>query len=145
VVAHSFNPSIQKAEAGRFLSSRLAWSTKWVPGQPGLYRETLSRKTKQNKNKNKNKNKAKQNKKEWEESDIHKFTSLNYSSLPPLPTPQTLCSFFVFLLLLSRLHKKDRVDDDVWEEETRRQERPWCICSSSKLLSCMHWMICMDF
>jgi hypothetical protein len=27
-----------------FLSSRPAWATKWVPGQPGLYRETLSRK-----------------------------------------------------------------------------------------------------
>jgi hypothetical protein len=30
------------AEAGRFLSSMPAWSTKWVPGQPGLHRETLS-------------------------------------------------------------------------------------------------------
>jgi hypothetical protein len=39
----------QEAEAGRFLSSRPAWSTKWVPGQPGLYRETLYQKTKQNK------------------------------------------------------------------------------------------------
>ena len=28
VVAHTFNPSIQEAEAGRFLSSRPAWSTK---------------------------------------------------------------------------------------------------------------------
>jgi hypothetical protein len=46
VVAHSFNPSTWEAEAGRFLSSRPAWSTKWVPGQPGLYRETLSWKTK---------------------------------------------------------------------------------------------------
>jgi hypothetical protein len=46
VVAHSFNPSTQEAEAGRFLSLRLAWSTKWVPVQPGLYRETLSRKIK---------------------------------------------------------------------------------------------------
>jgi hypothetical protein len=46
MVAHAFNPSTREAEAGRFLSSRLAWSTKWVPGQPGLYRETLSRKTK---------------------------------------------------------------------------------------------------
>jgi hypothetical protein len=25
---------------------RPAWSTEWVPGQPGLYRETLSRKIK---------------------------------------------------------------------------------------------------
>jgi hypothetical protein len=42
VVAHPFNPSTW--EAGGFLSSRPAWSTKWVPGPPGLYRETLSRK-----------------------------------------------------------------------------------------------------
>jgi hypothetical protein len=40
--AHAFNPSTWEAEAGRFLSSRPAWSTKWVPGQPGLYRKTLS-------------------------------------------------------------------------------------------------------
>jgi hypothetical protein len=46
VVAHAFNPSTWDAEAGRFLSSRPAWSTEWVPGQPGLHRETLSRKTK---------------------------------------------------------------------------------------------------
>ena len=34
-------------EAGRFLSSRPVWSTKWVPGQPGLYKKTLSWKDKQ--------------------------------------------------------------------------------------------------
>jgi hypothetical protein len=28
VVVHAFNPSTQEAEAGRFLSSRLAWSRK---------------------------------------------------------------------------------------------------------------------
>jgi hypothetical protein len=28
VVAHAFNPSTQEREAGRFLSSRPAWSTK---------------------------------------------------------------------------------------------------------------------
>jgi hypothetical protein len=28
VVAHAFNPSTPEAEAGRFLSSRPAWSTK---------------------------------------------------------------------------------------------------------------------
>jgi hypothetical protein len=43
MVAHAFNPSTQEAEAGGFLSSRPAWST---PGQPGLHRKTLSRKTK---------------------------------------------------------------------------------------------------
>jgi hypothetical protein len=49
-VAHArLNPSTWKAKAGRFLSSRPAWSTEWVPGQPGLHRETLSRKTKTDK------------------------------------------------------------------------------------------------
>jgi hypothetical protein len=55
-VAHAFNPSTREAEAGGFLSSRPAWSTERVPGQPGLHRETLSRnnqKTKQNNNNNK--------------------------------------------------------------------------------------------
>jgi hypothetical protein len=51
MVAHTFDPSPQEAEAGGFLSLRPAWSTKWVPGQSGLYKETLSRKTKQNKTK----------------------------------------------------------------------------------------------
>jgi hypothetical protein len=46
MVAHAFNPSTGEAEAGGFLSSRLAWATERVPGQPGLYRETLSQKTK---------------------------------------------------------------------------------------------------
>jgi hypothetical protein len=46
MVAHAFSPSIREAEAGGFLSSRPAWSTKFVPGQPGLYRETLSPKEK---------------------------------------------------------------------------------------------------
>jgi hypothetical protein len=54
-VAHAFNPSTweAEAEAGEFLSSRSAWAAEWVPGQPGLHRETLSRnkkhKTKQKK------------------------------------------------------------------------------------------------
>jgi hypothetical protein len=57
VVAHAFNPSTREAEAGGFLSSRPAWSTKWVPGQPGLHRETLSQnKTKQNKTNKQTKN-----------------------------------------------------------------------------------------
>ena len=46
VVEHAFNPSTWEAEAGGFLSSKPAWSTEWVPGQPGLYRETLSQKKK---------------------------------------------------------------------------------------------------
>jgi hypothetical protein len=51
VVVHAFNPSTWEAEAGKFLNLRPARSTEWVPGQPGLYRETLSQKTKQNKTK----------------------------------------------------------------------------------------------
>jgi hypothetical protein len=61
VVVHAFNPSTREAEAGGFLSSRPAWSTEWVPGQPGIYRETLSRK---NKNKQTTTKKTKNNKKE---------------------------------------------------------------------------------
>jgi hypothetical protein len=39
-----FDPSTQEAEAGGFLRSRPAWSTKQVPRQPGLHKETLSQK-----------------------------------------------------------------------------------------------------
>jgi hypothetical protein len=59
VVAHAFNPSTREAEAGGFLSSRPARSTKWVPGQSWLYRETLSRKTKIKKKKKKFKSQRK--------------------------------------------------------------------------------------
>jgi hypothetical protein len=55
VVAHAFSPSIWKAETGGFLSLMPAWSTEWVPRQPGLYRETLSQ---NNNNNNKNNNKT---------------------------------------------------------------------------------------
>ena len=49
VVVHAFNPSTWEAEEGVFLSLRSAWTTEWVPGQPGLHRETMSQnKTKQN-------------------------------------------------------------------------------------------------
>jgi hypothetical protein len=46
VVVHAFDPITRKAETGRFLISRPAWSTEWVPGQPRLHRETLSQKKK---------------------------------------------------------------------------------------------------
>ena len=45
-MAHTFNPGTRETEAGRFLSSKPAWSTERVLGQPGLYRETLSQKKK---------------------------------------------------------------------------------------------------
>jgi hypothetical protein len=63
VVTHAFNPSTREAEAGGFLSSRPAWSTDRVPGQPGLHRETLSRKT----NKKKKKERRKEGSEEGEE------------------------------------------------------------------------------
>jgi hypothetical protein len=50
-MAHTFNPSTWEVDAGRFLSSRPAWSTEWIPGQSGLYREILSRKPKKQINK----------------------------------------------------------------------------------------------
>jgi hypothetical protein len=66
VVAHAFNPSTREAEAGGFLSLRPAWSTEWVPGQPGLHRETLSRKNKQN---NKKQKTEKRKRKEMDEGE----------------------------------------------------------------------------
>jgi hypothetical protein len=62
VVAHAFNPSTWEAEAGGFLSSRPAWSTEQVPGQPGLHRETLSRKTKTNQTNKQTKNRKQKTK-----------------------------------------------------------------------------------
>jgi hypothetical protein len=43
-VAHAFNPKTWEAEADRYLSSRPAWSTLWVPVQPRPHRETLKEK-----------------------------------------------------------------------------------------------------
>ena len=54
VMAYSFNPSTQEAETESFLQIlRPAWSTEWVPGQPGLHKKKPCQ----------NKNKTKQNKK----------------------------------------------------------------------------------
>jgi hypothetical protein len=39
MVANTFNPSTQEAEAGGSLSLRPAWSTEQVPGQPGLFQK----------------------------------------------------------------------------------------------------------
>jgi hypothetical protein len=69
VVAHAFNPSTWEAEVGQFLSSRSAWSTEFVPGQPGLYRETVPGKTK-NKQNNNNKQKTKTNKQRKKQINI---------------------------------------------------------------------------
>ena len=62
-MVHAFNWGIWEEEAGRFHILWPAWSTEWIPGQPGLYKETLSQKKKnQNKTKTQNKNQRKQNK-----------------------------------------------------------------------------------
>ena len=74
---HAFNPSTWEAEAGGFLSSRPAWSTKWVPGEPGIHRETLSQKTnkqKTNKQTKTNKQKTKKKKKEKTKQQQQKVT-----------------------------------------------------------------------
>jgi hypothetical protein len=49
------------AEAGKCLSSRPAWSTEQVPGQPRLHRETLSQNKTSKPTKNKQENQNKQN------------------------------------------------------------------------------------
>jgi hypothetical protein len=51
VVAHAFNPNTWEPEAGGFLSSRPVWSTKWVPGQPGLTKKPCLEKPKKKKKK----------------------------------------------------------------------------------------------
>ena len=56
-MAHTFNPSIQEAEAGRFLSSRPAWSTDWIPGLPGLHTEKPCLKNQKSNSKSNNNNK----------------------------------------------------------------------------------------
>ena len=53
MIEHPLNPSTQGAEDLGFLSSRPAWSTEQVPGQPGLNREPLSQKKKKKKKKKK--------------------------------------------------------------------------------------------
>ena len=61
MVAHSFNPSTRKVGASRFLSSRPAWSTKWVP-KTARARERNNVEKQANKQTNKQ---TKQIKKEW--------------------------------------------------------------------------------
>ena len=67
MVAHTFNASTQEAEAGGLLSSRPACSTEWVPGQPELHRETLSRKKKKKRKEKKEKKRKEKKRKEKKE------------------------------------------------------------------------------
>ena len=84
MVAHAFDPSTWEAEAGGFLSSRPAWSAKWVPGRPGLHRETLSRKTTTKKKKKKRKEKKKKKEKNISCFCAFVFLCLSMSRLGPL-------------------------------------------------------------
>jgi hypothetical protein len=63
VVAHAFNPSTREAEAGGFLSSRPAWSTKFQDSQSYTEKPCLKKQTNKQTNK---KTKTKQ-KKKWVE------------------------------------------------------------------------------
>ena len=85
MVAHTFNPSTWEAEAGGFLSSRPVWPTKWGPGQPGLHRETLSRKT----------NQTNKKKKRWELPII--LSSALLVALVPSRRPSSPLSGSIFL------------------------------------------------
>ena len=42
MLVHIFNPNSWEAEAGRSQSLRPAWAAEGIPGQPELYKETLS-------------------------------------------------------------------------------------------------------
>jgi hypothetical protein len=53
VVAHAFNPSTREAEAGRFLSSRPAWSTNEFQDSQSYTEKPCLEKPKKNKNKKK--------------------------------------------------------------------------------------------
>jgi hypothetical protein len=87
VVAHAFNPSTWEAEAGGFLSLRPAWSTEWVPGQPGLHRETLSRKTKPKQQQQKQNKTNKQKKPKWVCAQLNKPWTEGFPCEPSLDGP----------------------------------------------------------
>jgi hypothetical protein len=80
VVAHTFNPSTweAEAEAGGFLSSRPAWSTKWVPGQPVLRRDTPSQnRTEQNRTQKRREEKRREEKRREEKRREQNRTKQN--------------------------------------------------------------------
>jgi hypothetical protein len=87
VVAHAFNSSTWEAEVGEFLSLRPAWSTEWVPGQPGLH-TGLSQKTTPPKKTNP-KSKQKINKQKNPKRFIHNFYFICMDILPGVHGGQT--------------------------------------------------------
>ena len=63
MVAHAFNPSTQEAEAGRFLSSRSAWSTiaRAIQRNPVSKKQKTNKQTKTKKRKEERKRKRNAN------------------------------------------------------------------------------------
>ena len=72
-MSQAFNPSTWDADTGGFLTLRPAWSTKWLPGQPELYRETRSQKERK-----------KERKKWYHDLSIHNCLSLQQHLIPVL-------------------------------------------------------------
>jgi hypothetical protein len=99
VVAHTFNPSTREAEAGGFLSSRPAWSTERVPGQPGLHRETLSQKTKtktkNKKQKTKNQTETKQKTMGWRDGSVVRALRVHFPLCPQVSSIFILSSVLI--------------------------------------------------
>ena len=92
MVAHTFNPSTQEAEAGGFLSSRPAWSTEWVTGQSGLHRENLSQKTKKERKKEKECRFSNILKKTFHQNIICKLTDIVYTRVALVQHPMSCIS-----------------------------------------------------
>ena len=97
-------------EAGRFLSSRAAWSTEWFPGHPGPYRDILSRKNKNKKQKNK---KTKQNKK--------KTTQLFKIRI------SVFC--FVFVILSRKMHGNRKYHPEWSNPDTTGDMYEYMVCT----------------
>ena len=72
MVAHTFNPSTREAEIGGSLSSKSAWSTERIPGQPGLlHRETLSQKKSKKRKKRKEERRREGGREEGKQAGRH--------------------------------------------------------------------------
>jgi hypothetical protein len=69
------------------MSSRPAWSTQWVPGQPGLHRETLSQTNKQTKKKKQKQTKIKKHKTKLNQNKNKKSEQNRKQLRPAVMTP----------------------------------------------------------
>jgi hypothetical protein len=90
MVEHAFNPSSREAEAGRFLSSRPAWSCEFQVSSRtarAIQRNPVSKKQKQT-NKQKNKNKKKKEKKEKKKRALITLPEV----LSAIPVFTTICN-----------------------------------------------------